>query len=141
MSNVGRIRWSPVLACILALASAGVAGAASTKLATASVTFAVGADGRCYAVSTAAWTGYQVNRVRHIFYREGHVDQDYAWFSTTVLPNGTSKNSGSMISLSGVAAAPGEGWYTHDLFRSNGGAILAEATSPVEYAPTDCVAP
>lgn len=136
-----KVRWSTALACLLALACAAVAGAASTKVATASTSFALGADGRCYAVSTATWSGYQVNRVRHIFYREGHSDQDYAWLSTTVMANGTSKSSGTMTSISGVAAVPGEGWYTHDLFRSNGGAILVEATSAVQYAPANCPVP
>jgi hypothetical protein len=129
------------VACVLILMSSGMAGAASTKVATASVGFTIGGDGRCYAVSTATWSGYQVNRVRHIFYREGHSGEDDAWFSTTVLPNGTSKNSGTMTSTAGVAVAPGEGWYVHDLFRSNGGAILAEATSTIQYAPADCPAP
>jgi len=141
MSIGRRNGWSVALGCVLVLAWAGVASAASTKVATASVSFTVGGDGRCYAVSTATWTGYQVNRVRHIFYREGHTDQDYAWFSTTVLPNGTSKNSGTMTSVASVGAAAGEGWYVRDLFRSNGGAILAEATSTVQYAPADCPAP
>jgi len=133
-----RIRWGVGLACVLALVWSATAGAASTKVATASVSFTVGADGRCHAVSTATWTGYRVNRVRHIFYRDGHSGEDYAWFSTTGLPKGTANNSGTMTSASGVAAAPGEGWYVRDLFRSNGGAILAEANSPVEYAPADC---
>ena len=140
--SVGRVvAWAVAVACLLVLSSVGIAGAVSAKVATATTTFSVGADGRCYAVSSATWSGYQVNRVRHIFYRTGHVDQDYAWFSTTVLPNGTSKSSGSMTSTSGIGAAPGEGWYTHDLFRSNGGAILAEATSAVAYAPLDCPIP
>ena len=136
-----RVVLSAGLAVALALAGSGIVGAASTKLATAGTSFMVGIDGRCYPVSTAAWSGYQVNRVRHIFYREGHVDQDYAWFSTTGFPNGTSHNSGEMTSMAGVAAAPGEGWYTHDLFRSNGGAILAEATSTIQYAPATCPLP
>jgi hypothetical protein len=141
MSRGRRIASGGMLACLLASSLAGNAIAASTKWATATTTFVVGADGRCYALSTASWSGYQVNRVRHVFYRAGHVDQDYAWFSTTVLPNGTSKNSGSMTSVSGIAAVPGEGWYTHSLFRSNGGAILVEGTSAVAYAPPDCPAP
>ena len=135
------IRCAMALAALLALASTGTAGAAPTKSATARTSFTVGSDGRCYAVSTATWSGYQVNRVRHIFYLEGHSGEDAAWLSTTVLPNGVSKNSGSMTSVSGVAAAPGEGWYVHDLFRSNGGAILAEATSAVAHAPADCPLP
>jgi hypothetical protein len=78
-----RVAWGGAVACLLMLSSAGIAGAASAKFATATTTFTVGTDGRCSAVSTATWSGYQVNRVRHIFYRAGHVDQDYAWFSTT----------------------------------------------------------
>lgn len=137
-----RTHGSLAIACVLALVLSGTAGAASTKLATASVSFTAGVDGRCYAVSTATWSGYQVNRVRHIFYREGHFGEDDAWFNTTGLPNGISKNSGTMTSPpAGVAAAPGEGWYVRDLFRSNGGAILAEATSAVQYAPADCPLP
>jgi hypothetical protein len=46
-----------------------------------------------------------------------------------------------MTSEAGIGAAPAEGWYVHVLFRSNGGAILADATSPVVAAPTSCVYP
>jgi hypothetical protein len=141
MAKGGRIPWTVALAFVLALAAPGVVGAASTKMASAGTSFTIGADGRCYPVSTANWSGYQVNRVRHLFYREGHVDQDYAWLSTTGFTNGNSQNSGTMTSIAGVAAAPGEGWYTHDLFRSNGGAILTDATSSIQYAPASCPVP
>jgi hypothetical protein len=128
-------------AVIAALAIANPVVAGAIKSASVTTTFMVGADGRCYPVSTANWTGYQVNRIRHIFYRAGHSDQDYAWFSTTGFSNGESHNSGTMTSMAGVAAAPGEGWYVDVLFRSNGGAILAQATSIVADAPTTCSIP
>lgn len=125
-------------AAVLGLALAGPAAGGATRSATVTATFATGTDGHCYPVSVASWTGYQVNRVRHVFYREGHSGEDAAWFTTTGFPRGVSQSSGTMTSMAGVAVVAGEGWYVRALFRSNGGAILAEATSGVAYAPTVC---
>ena len=134
------VRWAVSLAVlVLAVVAAPVQGG-TAKAATATTTFTRGDGGLCYAVSTASWTGYQVNRVRHIF-KFADDPEGYATFTTTAFDKG-SQASGTQVSVSNrPVRLPGEGWFVHAIFRSNGGAHLAEAVSPVAYAPADCPIP
>lgn len=141
-----RSRWTrharlATVVTILSMALlAGPANGAAAKSASVTTTFTVGGDGLCYAVSTASWSGYQVNRVRHIF-KFADDPQGYATFTTTAFAKG-SQNSGTMVSTSNrPVRGPGEGWFVHAIFRSNGGNHLAEADSLVAYAPAECPVP
>jgi hypothetical protein len=125
-----RILLVGVLAATLALPLAPPSLGGATKSASVAIGLAVGADGNCYPVSTATWQGYQVNRVRHIFYLRTAAGDVWQSFTTTGYPQGESHTSGTMTSTSPVPFYRGETWYVHALFRSNGGAILAEASSP-----------
>jgi hypothetical protein len=143
---VDRQRIAPLvlgtaLVVSLSLVAAGPAAAAKPqRSATVTMSFTV-VDGRCYPTETATWSGYQVNRVRFLGYREGRSGDDVAWLDTKSYPQGVSEPSGTMISVATIAARPGEGWYAYAIFRSNGGARLAEVQSPVVYAPADCLYP
>jgi hypothetical protein len=123
---------------VLILAAASLAG--STKSASVTIGSTVGPDGNCYVTDTATWTGYQVNRVRHVFYRRTGSGDLWESFTTTGYPQGVSYASGSFASQSTVPAYAGETWYVHAIFRSNGGAHLAEADSPNLVVPTSCPA-
>jgi hypothetical protein len=121
--------------------SAGPAAAArSSKTASVDLAYTI-TDGRCYPTMTATWSGYQVNRVRFIGYREGHSGDDAAWLDTKSYPGSRSQSSGSMTSTVTIAAPAGEGWYAYAILRSNGGARLAEVWSTVVYAPAECLYP
>lgn len=127
--------------CLVASVAAGpVAAARPPKTASVDLAFTI-ADGHCYAVMTASWSGYQVNRIRFLGYLEGRSGNDAAWLDTKSYPQGESHSSGSMTSTSFLAARPGEGWYAYAILRSNGGARLAEVQSPVVHAPADCLYP
>ncbi len=133
-----RILLVGALVAALTLPFAASSTAGSVKSASVAISYVVGSDGNCYPVSTASWTGYQVNRVRHIFYRRTAVGDVWESFTTTVYPRGESHSSGTMTSTSPAPFYGGETWYVHALFRSNGGAILAEASSPDLIAPASC---
>lgn len=130
-----RILLVGALAAALALPLAQPSFAGATKSASVAIDFVVDADGNCYPVSAATWQGYQVNRVRHIFYLRTAAGDASQSFTTTSYPQGESHSSGMMTSTSPVPFYAGERWYIHALFRSNGGAVLAEASSPDLVVP------
>lgn len=143
--NTHRIAALGLAACLLtslSLAGAVPATAAvkAARSASVTMTFTI-VDGHCYPTETATWSGYQVNHIRFLGYLEGNSGNDATWLDTGTYPHGQSASSGSMTSLSWMTARPGEGWYAYALFRSNGGARLAEAWSPVVHAPADCLYP
>jgi hypothetical protein len=139
--RIARLAIVAGLIASLSLAGAGpVAGAKPAKTATVSMSFTV-TDGRCHPTETATWSGYQVNHVRFLGYLEGRSGNDATWLDTKSFPQGVSETSGTMTSTSWMVARPGEGWYAYALFRSNGGARLAEAWSPVVHAPAECLYP
>ena len=125
-------------AFVLALAATALAG--SAKSASVAIGYTVGTDGNCYVTDTASWTGYQVNRVRHVFYRRTASGSVWESFTTTGYPQGESHASGSFTSQSTVPGYAGETWYVHAIFRSNGGAHLVEADSPDLVLPSTCPA-
>jgi len=131
-----------VIACgvAVALALAATSAAGPTKSASVAIDYTAGADGNCYVTDTASWTGYRVNRVRHIFYRRTASGSVWDSFTTTGYPQGESHTSGSFASQSTVPAYAGETWYVHAIFRSNGGAHLTEADSPDLLLPNTCPA-
>ena len=122
------------------LLGAATALGGSTKSASVAIGYTVGTDGNCYVTDTASWTGYQVNRVRHVFYRRTASGSVWESFTTTGYPKGESHASGSFTSQSTVPVYAGESWYVHAIFRSNGGAHLAEADSPDLVLPSTCPA-
>ena len=135
-----RILSAGALAAAIALPFAPPSFGGATKSASVAIDFVVGADGNCFPVSTATWQGYQVNRVRHIFSLRRAVGDAWQSFTTTSYPQGESHSSGMMTSTSPVPFYAGETWYVHALFRSNGGAVLAEASSPDLVVPASCPA-
>jgi len=139
--RIASLMLASTLSASLCVASAGpVVAARPGKSASLDAAFTV-RDGRCYLTETATWTGYQVNHIRFLGYVEGHSGMDYGLFDTQGYPKGESHASGSMTSTAFAAARPGEGWYGYALFRSNGGARLAEVTTAIVYAPADCLYP
>ena len=122
----------------LVLAMTALGG--STKSASVTVGSTVGTDGNCYVTDTASWTGYQVNRVRHVFYRRTPLGSVWDSFTTTGYPQGESHTSGSFASQSTVPGYAGETWYVHAIFRSNGGAHLVEVDSPDLVLASTCPA-
>jgi hypothetical protein len=137
-----RVMTSLVLAFLLASISLAAPASAARPPKTAAVDLAFTmTDGHCYAVMTASWSGYQVNRVRFLGYLEGRSGDDATWLDTKSYPKGESHSTGSFTSTSFLAARPGEGWYAYAIIRSSGGARLAEVSSPVVYAPAECLYP
>lgn len=127
------------LAGVVAGPQPAAAGKAPSQ-ATVTLVF-VRTDGWCAPVITASWSGYRVNHVRFLAYLEGRSGDDVAWLDTKGFPHSESATSGSFTSAPPLVARPDEGWYAYALFRSNGGARLAEAWSPVVHAPADCRVP
>ena len=121
----------------LALVATSLAGSKSASVA---IGYTVGTDGNCYVTDTASWTGYQVNRVRHVFNRRTASGSVWESFTTTGYPQGESHPSGSFPSQSTVPGYAGETWFVHAIFRSNGGAHLAEADSLDLVLPASCPA-
>ena len=126
-----RLSLAVALAAVLAMSVTTPMAATRERSATVTIALVTGADGACYLSQTASWEGYRVNRVRHIWYEVGQSGPyDYFGFTTSSYPNGESHSSGSFTSgyvYQRVYAD--ERYYAHALFRSNGGAILAEAVS------------
>jgi hypothetical protein len=141
LHGIGRLL--AVMAVLLVVTSQAVSASAAAprKSATVTLDFVRSADLHCYAHVTATWSGYQVNRIRPIYYIEGRPDA--VFFNTIALPGNTTQNSGSLESTAAtwIPAGPSEAWYVEVLFRSNGGARLADVWSPVVHAPADCTYP
>jgi hypothetical protein len=124
---------------VATIAVGPVSGA--TKSAIVTLSYTVGSDGRCYPVSTASWSGYRVDHIRHIYRETGKTGYDFAdvkAFDTTSSPDGHTHLSGTMVSTSNVPFFAGESWYVEALFRSKGGNNLAQAFSTDLVAPADC---
>ena len=125
-----------VTALALALTTTSLGGSAKSASVTAGHT--VGVDANCHVTDTASWSGYQVNRVRHIFNRRTVSGTVWESFTTTGYPQGETHASGSFTSQSTVPAYAGETWYVHAIFRSNGGGHLVEADSSDLVIPAPC---
>lgn len=126
---------------MITLATGAQAGAARPARQASLTTGFTRVGDRCYPELVATWSGYQVNHIRFVGYREGRSGNDADWLDTRTFPKSASSASGSFTSTVTVAARPGEGWYGYAIFRSTGGARLAEAWSSVVYAPADCLYP
>lgn len=129
-----------VAGLVLALSAAPASGAA-TKSATVSLGYTIGLDARCYPQSTASWSGYRVDHIRHIYRETGKTGYDFAdakFFNTTSSPDGQTHLSGTMVSTSAVPFFAGDSWYVEAMFRSKGGNTLAQAFSPDLVAPAEC---
>jgi hypothetical protein len=113
-----------VLTALVLMGGPAVAG--PRKSATLTVSF----DGSCRAVSTVTWTGYPVDHIRHVFYR----DTVFDWFNTTSSPTGT---SGTAVSTDPNFAHGSEAWQVHVILRTVGGGRLAELDGAAA-APTAC---
>lgn len=116
----------------------------ATKSAIVTLSHTVGSDGRCYPVSTASWSGYRVDHIRHIYRETGKTGYDFAdveSFDTTSSPDGQTHLSGTMVSTSNVPFFAGDNWYVEALFRSKGGNNLAQAFSTNLVAPAECGPP
>ena len=129
-----------VLGCAFLVLAFAATSPAGSKSASVAIGYTVGTDGNCYVTDTASWSGYQVNRVRHVFNRRTASGSVWESFTTTGYPQGESHASGSFTSQSTVPAYAGETWYVHAIFRSNGGAHFVEADSPDVVLPGACPA-
>lgn len=129
------------LVVISMLVPVSPAAGAQSKSASVSIGYEV-INGSCFLSQTATWSGYRVNRVRHIWYLSGKSGPyDYYAFSTSSYPAGESHPSGSfswVLGIPDLAVYGGESYYARALFRSNGGAILADASSGDFIIPSEC---
>jgi len=105
----------------------GVARAAAVKTASVSLSF----DTSCNAVSTATWSGYRVDHVRHIFHQIDATGTEHSYIWTTSFPMASTSGT-AVAALTPITAHSTDIWYVEALFRSTGGAILARATSATE---------
>lgn len=136
---------SSLLVAVFALAvAAAPASGSAVKSATVSLGYTIKPDGRCYPQSTASWSGYRVDHIRHIYRETGKTGYDFAdvkSFDTTSSPDGQSHLSGTMVSTSNVPFFAGDSWYVEAMFRSKGGNTLAQAFSTDLVAPAECGQP
>ncbi len=133
-----------LVGALLVLALFVAPGFGATKFATVSLGYTFGDDGRCYPVSTASWSGYRVDHIRHIYRETGKTGYDFGdvtFFNTTSSPDGRTHLSGTMVSTSNVPFFAGDSWYVEALFRSKGGNNLAQAFSTDLVAPAECGPP